>query len=311
MSTQAPSVPIAKTRRRGLTLAQRDSLWGYLFVAPQVIGFLLFVLGPLVAILVFSTQSRNLLSGEIHFIGLENFRYMFQSDPVFYQMLGNSLTFTAGLVPMNVILALMIAILLAPQFRGVSIFRAVFFAPVITSTVAWVIVWTFILQGKSGLLNQALSVFGVQGPNWLFEPGPAMFSVIFVRVLKNVGLNMVIFLAAMQDLPRDHIEAAQVDGATRWQITRHIILPFLAPSILLVTIITIIGSLNVFDHILLMTAGGPSNSTMVLAYYVYFNAFKSYEIGYGSSIGVLLFVIALVLTIIQWSVRRRFSYNER
>jgi multiple sugar transport system permease protein len=308
MATQAPTIP--GKPRRGLTLAQRDSLWGYLFVAPQVIGFLMFVIGPLVAILVFSTQSRNLLSGEVSFIGLENFRYMFQEDPVFYLMLGNTLTFTAGLVPMNLVLALMLAILLAPQFKGVSFFRAIFFAPVVTSTVAWIIVWIFILQGRNGLLNQALSVFGITGPNWLYEPGPAMFSVIFVRVLKNVGLNMVIFLAAMQDLPRDYIEAAKVDGANAWQTVRHIVLPFLAPSILLVTIITIIGSLNVFDHILLMTGGGPSNSTMVLAYYVYFNAFKSYEIGYGSSIGVLLFVIALTLTIIQWSVRRRFVYHE-
>ena len=302
--------PIPKGKQRGLTLAQRDSLWGYLFVAPQVIGFCMFVLGPLVAILVFSTQSRNLLSGEISFIGIENFRYMFQQDPVFYKMLGNSLTFTAGLVPMNVVLALMLAIVLAPQFRGVSFFRAVFFAPVITSTVAWVIVWTFILQGKSGLLNQLLGVVGIEGPNWLFEEGPAMFAVIFVRVFKNVGLNMVIFLAAIQDLPRDHIEAAHVDGANRWQTIRYIILPFLAPSILLVTIVTIIGSLNVFDHILLMTSGGPSNATMVLAYYVYFNAFKANEIGYGSAISVLLFVIALTLTMIQWSVRRRFIYNE-
>ena len=138
-----------------------------------------------------------------------------------------------------------------------------------------------------------------------------MFAVIFVRVLKNVGLNMVIFLAAIQDLPRDHVEAAHVDGANTWQTLRHIILPFLAPSILLATIITIIGSLNVFDHILLMTGGGPSNATMVLAYYVYFNAFKNYEVGYASAISVLVFVIALTLTVIQWSVRRRFVYNER
>lgn len=308
MSTQAP--PLSTKPRRGLSLSQRDSLWGYLFVAPQILGFLAFVLGPLVAVLVFSTQSRNLLSGQISFIGLENFRYMFQQDPVFYTMLGNTLTFTAGLVPLNLVLALMLAILLAPQFRGVSIFRAIFFAPVVTSTVAWVIVWVFILQGRNGLLNQALALINVQGPNWLFEPTSAMFAVIIVRVLKNVGLNMVIFLAAMQDLPREYIEAARVDGANRWQTVRHIILPFLAPSILLVTIITIIGSLNVFDHILLMTGGGPSNSTMVLAYYVYFNAFKSYEVGYGSSIASILFVIALALTMIQWSVRRRFVYHE-
>jgi len=309
MATLSPTVP--KSKRRGLSLAQQDSLWGYLFVAPQVIGFFLFVLGPLVAILIFSTQDRNLLSGEISNIGLQNFERMFTQDPVFYKMLGNSLTFTAGLVPMNITLALMLAILLAPQFKGVSFFRAVFFAPVITSTVAWVIVWSFMLQGKSGLINQFLGLFGVQGPNWLFEEGPAMFAVIVVRVLKNVGLNMVIFLAALQDLPRDHIEAANVDGASRLQTIRYIVLPFLAPSILLATIITIIGSLNVFDHILLMTEGGPSNATMVLAYYVYFNAFKNYDIGYGSAISVLLFAIALTLTVIQWSLRRRLVYSER
>ncbi len=308
MATQAQS--ISRSRKRTLTLSGRDSLWGYLFIAPQVIGFLMFVLGPLVAIIGFSLQSRNLLSGAVSFIGLENYRVMFTQDPVFYKMLTNTITFTAGLVPMNVILAFMLAILLAPQFRGVSFFRAVFFAPVITSTVAWVIVWTFILQGRTGLLNMGLGILGIHGPNWLFEPDSAMFAVIFVRVLKNVGLNMVVLLAALQDLPRDHIEAAQVDGANRWQTIRHVIMPFLAPSLLLVTVITVIGSLNVFDHILLMTGGGPSNSTMVLAYYVYFNAFKAYEIGYGSAIGVLLFVVALALTIIQWSLRRRFVYNE-
>jgi len=310
MASQA-LIQVPGTQKRRLSLAGRDSLWGYLFIAPQLFGFLIFVLGPLISIFVFSTQSRNLLSGEVSFISLENFRFMFQVDPVFYQMLRNTLVFASGLVPMNVILALMLAILLAPQFKGVSVFRAIFFAPVITSTVAWIIVWTFILQGDQGLINQALATIGVKGPNWLFEPGPAMFSVILVRVLKNVGLNMVIFLAALQDLPRDYVEAAEVDGASRMQTIRYIILPFLAPSILLVSVITVIGSLNVFDHILLLTGGGPSNSTTVLAYYVYFNAFRSYEIGYGSSIAVLLFLTALVLTAAQWSVRRRFVYHER
>jgi multiple sugar transport system permease protein len=303
--------PLSDKPRRGISLATRDSLFGYLFIAPQVLGFFSFVLGPLIAIFVFSTQNRNLLSGNVSFIGLDNFRFMLESDPVFFQMLGNTAKFAAGLVPMNVIVALTLAILLSPQFRGVSVFRAIFFAPVVTSTVAWIIVWTFILQGDRGLLNQALKLIGISGPNWLFEPAPAMASVILVRVFKNVGLNMVIFLAALQDLPRELIEAAYVDGANRWQMTRNIILPFLAPSILLVTVITVIGSLNVFDHIMLLTAGGPSNSTTVLAYYVYFNAFRSYEIGYGSAIALVLFVIALILTGIQWFVRRRFIYHEQ
>ena len=294
-----------------MTLAQQDALLGYVFVAPRVLGFFVFVLGPLLAVLYFSLENRNLLSGQVSFAGWENYRVMFFEDPVFWQMLRNTFVFSAGLVPLNVALALILAILLAPQFRGVTFFRTVFFAPVVTSTVAWVIVWTFILQGDRGPLNQFLRVLSIEGPNWLREPDPAMFSIIITRVVKNVGLNMVIFLAALQDLPRDHVEAAQVDGARPLQVMRHVMIPFLAPSILLVTIITIIGSLNVFDHIMLLTSGGPSNATTVLAYYVYFNAFKSYEVGYASSIAVLLFVVALVLTIMQWSLRRRFVHYEQ
>jgi len=308
----APTVHTpAPSRRRRLTLAQQDALMGYLFILPRVLGFLIFVLGPLVAIFIFSLQNRNLLSGKIEFAGLQNFATMLFEDPVFKQMVVNTLTFTAGLVPLNVLLALTLAILLAPQFRGVTIFRTLFFAPIITSTAAWIIVWTFILQGQQGPLNQFLALLGVEGPNWLREPASAMFSVIITRVIKNVGLNMVIFLAALQDLPREYVEAARVDGARPWQVVRHIILPFLAPSILLVTVLTVIGSLNVFDHILLLTNGGPSNSTMVLAFYVYFNAFKAYEIGYASAIAVVLFLTALVLTIAQWSLRRRMVYLEQ
>ena len=308
---QARALTATSGKRKRMTLAQQDALLGYVFVAPRVLGFFVFVLGPLLAVLYFSLENRNLLSGQVSFAGWENYRVMFFEDPVFWQMLRNTFVFSAGLVPLNVALALILAILLAPQFRGVTFFRTVFFAPVVTSTVAWVIVWTFILQGDRGPLNQFLRVLSIEGPNWLREPDPAMFSIIITRVVKNVGLNMVIFLAALQDLPRDHVEAAQVDGARPLQVMRHVMIPFLAPSILLVTIITIIGSLNVFDHIMLLTSGGPSNATTVLAYYVYFNAFKSYEVGYASSIAVLLFVVALVLTIMQWSLRRRFVHYEQ
>ncbi len=297
--------------RKGLTLAQKDAITGILFILPRLLGFLVFVLGPLVAVFVFSLQSRNLLTGEVSFIGLENYRYMFQIDPVFKQMIRNTLVFSAGLVPLNLGLALTLAILLAPQFKGVTFFRTVFFMPVITSTAAWIIVWTFILQGQQGPLNQFLSFLGIQGPNWLREPASAMFSVIITRVIKTVGLNMVIFLAALQDLPREYVEAARVDGARSDQVVRYIILPFLAPSILLVSVITIISSLNIFDHILLLTGGGPANSTMVLAYYVYFNAFKTSEIGYASAIAVVLFLAALIFTMIQWALRKRMVYLEQ
>ncbi len=292
-------------------LARQDLFYGYAFIAPQVLGFLTFVLGPVVAIFVFSTQRRHLLSGETTFVGLDNYVQMFGSDPLFRKVLLNSLIFMAGLVPLNLILALALAILLARQIRGVTFFRTVFFSPVVTSTVAWAIVWSFMLQGQQGTLNQFLNLLGIQGPVWLREPGWAMAAVIVTRVLKNVGLNMVIFLAALQDLPREQIEAAQVDGANLWQAVRHIVLPFLAPTIMLVTVITVIGSLNVFDHIMLLTNGGPSNTTMVLVYFIYYHAFKTYETGYASAAAVVLFLLSLGLTILQWSVRRRFAYNEQ
>jgi multiple sugar transport system permease protein len=313
MESALPSkipTPTPRTRRRISKPALFDALWGYLFIAPQVLGFLFFVLGPVIAIFVFSLQDRNLLSGKTTFIGLQNFQQLFTHDPLFGQVLGNTLVFTAGLVPLNLILALALAILLARQSFITQFFRAVFFSPVVTSAVAWALVWSFMLQGDQGTINQILRAFGIQGPNWLLEPGWAMFWVIVTRVLKNVGLNMVLFLAALQDLPREHLEAARVDGANPWQLVRYIILPFLAPTILLVTIITVIGSLNVFDHIMLLTGGGPSNSTMVLAYYVYHTSFKVYETGYASSIAVVLFLIALGLTGIQWSMRKRFVDYE-
>jgi multiple sugar transport system permease protein len=297
-------------RRRISRMKFIDALWGYLFIAPQFIGFLFFVLGPTLAIFVYSLTERNLLSGKTSFVGLNNYITLLTQDALFPKVLKNTLVFTAGLVPLNLILALLLAILLARQSAIVNFFRTVFFAPVVTSSVAWVIVWSFMLQGEKGTINQFLRLFGVAGPNWLFDPGWAMFWVIVTRVLKNVGLNMVLFLAALQDMPREHLEAARVDGANAWNLLWNIYLPFLAPTILLVTVITVIGSLNVFDHILLLTGGGPSNSTMVLSYYVYFTAFKVNETGYASTIAVILFLIALGLTTIQWSMRRRFSYNE-
>jgi|JI10StandDraft_1071094.scaffolds.fasta_scaffold234302_3 multiple sugar transport system permease protein len=308
---EMPNTPVAAGSRRTkrITLVQRDAFYGYLFVLPQVIGFLLFVLGPLMAVFAFSLQDRNLLSDRASFVGLGNYQQMI-ADPLFAKVLANSLIFMTGLVPLNLGISLTLALLLARSSRRVSLFRSVIFLPVVTSAVAWAIVWNFILQGEQGALNQVLALVGIRGPNWLGDPTWAMVSVIVVRVLKNVGLNVVIFVAALQDLPRDTVEAAEVDGATRWQSTRYIIIPFLAPSIMFVTIITVIGSLNVFDHIMLLTGGGPSNATMVLAFYVYHAAFRMYEIGYASTLAVVLFLLALLLTIVQWVLRRRFVYSE-
>lgn len=293
-----------------LTLRQKDALTGVLFITPQTLGFLLFVLGPVLAIVVFSFQSRNLLAQTADPAGLANYQTLLQHDALFPVVLRNSLIFTATLVPLNIVLALLLATLLTQPLRGMTFFRTLYFAPVLTSAVAWAIVWGFLLQGDQGI-NGFLAVLHIHGPNWLREPGWAMASVVVTRVLKTVGLNIVILMAAMQNLPRELDEAASVDGASRWQVFLRVRMPQLAPTLLVVVVLTVIGSFQVFDHILLLTNGGPANATTVLIYYIWFEAFRAFNIGYASALAVVLFVIILALTVIQWTIRRRFAYNER
>lgn len=296
---------------RNMSLSRQDAIFGYLFIAPQIIGFLLFVIGPVIAVFVFSFQERNILTGVIQPVGLANYERMTGGDPIFSTVLVNSIIFTAGLVPLNLALALVLAVMLNRRMRGVTIYRTIFFAPVVTSAAAWAIVWRFILQGEAGTLNQILAFGGITGPNWLREPEWAMFSVIVTRVLKNVGLNVIIFLAALQSIPREYDEAAMVDGANVVQRFFRITIPMLSPTILLVTVLTVIGSLKVFDHIVLMTNGGPSNATTVLVYYIYFQAFRVFNTGYASALAVSLFILALIATMTQWFLRKRFVYSER
>jgi multiple sugar transport system permease protein len=167
------------------------------------------------------------------------------------------------------------------------------------------------LQHESGPINQYLALIGLDGPNWLRDPYWAMVSVIVTRVFKNMGLNMILFMATIISLPKSYNEAAMVDGANRWQRLRYITLPQLAPTTLMVVVITVIGSLKVFDHIVLLTGGGPANATMVLVNYIYHHGFQTFETGYASSLAVVLFFLALGLTILQWSTRRRFVYYEQ
>jgi multiple sugar transport system permease protein len=291
-------------------LRKNDMYWGYTFILPQILGYLVFVGLPLVNLIVYSLQDYNLLSGIRTFVGIENYESALFQDNLFRKTFVNSLVFTAGLVPANIILSLILAILLNEAFRGNTLFRTIFFVPVITSAVAWSLVWRSVLQGENGVLNQILSLIGIVGPNWLRDEFWAMVSVISVRVLQNLGMNMILFLAALANIPIEYREAASIDGAKRGTIFRSITLPLLGPTVLMVLMITIIGSLRVFDHILLLTGGGPNNSTMVLVYYIYYTAFRSFEPGYASVGALVLFGTSLLLTLVQWSLRRRVAYQE-
>jgi multiple sugar transport system permease protein len=288
-----------------LTLQQRETIEAWLFVSPTVAGFLVFFLGPVIAVVYFSLTEWNLLSQQSTFIGVKNYVDALSRNPDFWHVLRNSFIFAMGLVPLNMSLALALALALSRPFRGVVFFRTIFFAPVVTSAVAWAIVWRFLLQGEGGAVNQLLATVSIDGPNWLREPDWAMVAVIVTRVIKMVGLNMILYIAALQAIPRDYEEAARLEGASNWQIFRMIVWPLLAPTTLVIFIITMIGSFKVFDHIYLMTGGGPENGTLVLAFYIYEQGFKFFNVGYASALAMIMFVIVLALTVVQMTLRRK------
>ncbi|NUT36927.1 MAG: sugar ABC transporter permease [Hamadaea sp.] len=306
-SARAAGVPAPP--RRFWTAHRRDQLAGYLFIAPQLIGSVVFVLVPLALVGYYSLHEWNVLADSFTFVGGENYQALLD-DPNLPGVLRATGLFSVGLVVFNLSLALLLAVLLNQKLRGTVFFRTLFFSPVVVSLVAWTIVWGFLLQDNGGI-NGVLDVAGVDGPNWLRGDATAMLSVIFVQVVKNVGLNMVLFLAALQGVPGELYEAAKVDGASRWRQFRSITIPLISPTILLTSIITVVGSLQVFAQIAVLTQGGPGNSTTVLVYYLYQQAFQFHHFGYGATLSVLLFLIVLALTILQWQMRKRWVFHEK
>ena len=295
-------------KRPWFTYRRRDALTGYLFVAPQVLGIVAFVLVPLGLIVYFSLHEWNVLAGTFTFVGADNFERLF-NDKQLPPVLQATAVFSTGLVVLNLSLALLLAVMLNRKSRAMVVYRTIFFSPVVVSLVAWTIVWGFLLQDNGGI-NGLLATIGIEGPNWLREGPTAMAAVIVVQVFKNVGLNMILFLAALQGVPRELEEAARIDGANSWTLFRRITIPLISPTILLTFIITIVGSLQVFAQVAVLTQGGPGSSTTVLVYYLFQQAFLFGRFGYGSVLAIVLFAIVLVLTIVQWQLRKKWVFYE-
>lgn len=299
----------AEERRPFWTMRRRESAVGYLFVAPQLFGIVMFVLIPLGLVVWYSLHEWNVLAGTFRVVNDANYRKL-AGDPALPEVLVATALFSSGLVVCNLSLALLLAVLVNQKLKGITVFRTIYFSPVVVSLIAWTIVWSFLLQANGGI-NGLLHVVGVEGPNWLRTATTAMISVIVVQVFKNVGLNMVLFLAALQSVPRELYEAARVDGVGGFKQFRRITLPLISPTILLAMIVTIGGSLQVFAQIMVLTQGGPGMSTTVLVYYLYQQAFQFHRFGYGATISIVLFLIIAVLTILQWQMRRRFVFYEK
>ena len=258
----------------------RDNLTGYLFIGPQLFGIVVFVLIPLFYALYLSLYRWDLLSPP-RYVGLSNFTEALNSR-VFWSAVRSTLSYSALYIPLNIGLALLFALLLN-QIRGKVVFRTLFFLPVITNSVAASLVWAWLLNADFGLINQGLKSLGVVAPpRWLLSPDSAMLGIVLMSVWWTVGVNMVIFLAGLQGIPAIYYEAAALDGANSRQRFLHVTLPMLSPTIFFVLVITIIGSLQVFDQILVLTNGGPADSTRVFVMYLYTEAIQRFRMGTSS-----------------------------
>lgn len=276
-----------------------------IFLLPALLGTLIFIVIPVICSFGLSFVQWDLLN-PIKFVGFENYREIFH-DGLFYKILGNTIVFALSTSFLGVIIPLILASILNTKIRGSEFFKGAYFLPFITPMVVVGVVWAWIFDPNIGLLNQVLHLH----LNWLYDSKLAMPALIVVSVWKLVGYNMIIFLSSLSAISQSLFEAAKIDGANSFQIFKNVTIPMLSPTIFFVVIITAISSFQVFDLIYLMTQGGPFDSTNVLVYAIYKNAFEYFNVGKASAIAYVLFVIILVLTLIQWSLRKKLVYNEK
>ncbi|WP_425839203.1 carbohydrate ABC transporter permease [Microbacterium sp. PA5] len=307
-TAQAQQPPRWWRGRRGENGAVRatrrqQAISGWVFLAVPVLLFVAFLLIPLVVAIVVSFTDYAVV-GDFEWIGMDNYARVFQ-DPIFWIALRNTAYYTALFVPLGVIVALGTALLLNRRSRAVRIFRTLFYIPVISSTVATASIWFWLLNPQYGLFNVVLGWFGIDGPAWLYDSQWAMPAIVMMSVWAGFGANMLIFLAALQGVPSELIEAARLDGASSWRVFWHVTLPAISRTMFLVVTLLLIAAFQVFDQAYVLTKGGPGNSTLTLVYYIYDRGFGRLEMGYASALSFILFLIILVFSLANARITNR------
>ena len=279
----------------------------FLFILPALLGLFVFRIGPIVTSFAIAFTDWSAF-GTPNFIGLENFEYLFEGGSEFYEILRNTLLYSALFVPGVMVSALCLALLVNQKLKGIGFFRVLFFMPVITSTVAIGIVWKWIFGTDLGAINFILrSVLQISDPpSWMNESAYALFIVAFVYIFKRVGYYMIIYLAGLQDIPGSFKEAAAIDGANRWQIFRRITFPLLTPTSFFILIIAIIDSFKSLEIIYTMTRGGPGLASTTLSYYIYQNAFLVFQFGYASAVSIILILVVGIVTALNFYFKDRW-----
>ncbi len=276
-----------------------------LFLLPSLIGFIIFVFVPAISAFLLSLTAWDGF-GVPKFIGFENYRYLLE-DETFLISFKNNIVYTICYVPLTLLFALLIALGLNRELKGMSFFRCVFFLPHITAMVAVAMIWRILYNPSQGVFNSFLRVMGVVNPpGWISSSRWALYSVILMASWKSCGYYMIIFLAGLKNISRQLYEAASLDGATVFQQFRFITRPMLTPTIFMVSILSVISSFKVFDAINIMTDGGPGRATNVIVFNIYREGFKNSQFGYASSMAVVLFIIIMIITLIQFRSEKKW-----
>lgn len=299
-------------RRKWSWYRLREGLTPYLLIAPLLILMALFIYWPLIYSTYLSFFDWNFVRPDKDFVGWDNFTRL-PDDPRFIQALRGTAVYTVALIPLQVLLPLVLALLLfrtrGSRFQGA--YRVLLFSPTVIAYSVAAIMWLWIFNPNYGVLNKVLSIFGVDTIRWLSDRDTAIWAIIIVATWKTLGFHMILYLAALEGIPKDYVEAAQLDGASSWQITKSIRFPLMTPTFFFVLVTTVISvNDDVFAAINVLTDGGPFNSTTNIIYYLYQQGFTYFQIGAGSAVAVIVFVVTVILTWLQFRfVERHVHYG--
>lgn len=287
-----------------------EAITGYLFIAPSVVGFLLFVLGPLLAALLISFTKYDIVNPP-EFVGLKNYARMLTDDRL-AKSYGNTFIYVAAAVILINCLGLMLAVLINRKLPTslTYLLRSAYFFPSLVALVYVSVIWQALFQRDTGIINYYLASVGGPRVDWLNSPGGSIWSVIIVDTWRNVGFAMLIFLAALQEVPRDIIEASKIDGAGAFTRFRRIIVPFISPAVFFNVTITVIGAFQIYESIIVLTGGGPGDSSRSIVMYIAEQAFQQQRMGYASAIAMTLFLLILGATALQFRFRRKWVHSE-
>ena len=289
-------------------ISRSEEFQFYLFISPWLLGFIFFTGGPIIISMALSFTDWSVLKAP-EFVGLSNYTTMLGTDMFFRKALVNTIYYTVVGMALGMILAFLVAVLLNQKLRGITLFRTFFYLPSLVTGVAVAVLWSWLLNPQFGLINHALSLFGIEGPEWLFNTKTAMPAMIIMS-LWGIGGTMLIYLAGLQGIPEHLYEAAEIDGANTLQKFRSVTIPLMTPVIFFNMIVGVIASFQVFTQFYVMTNGGPANATLVYVLYLYRNAFEYFKMGYASALAWVLFFIILLLTVFQFGLANRWVYYE-